>query len=414
MANALGALASLANYESSSDDEDSQSEMEQGFDSLEKFLMDGLLKSVIKESVRRVEYARSIRYRNHEAIEIDDSSSSLEEASPCSNSDSDSDDCLSIQKKDGANEKKRKAPPKVKGELLPNDLPLIEDLQISVPEYECLQVGTISSIVEQMVVVKADQNTPALDIDTVLFLEKGKRPLGKVFDVMGPVVQPFYCVRFNSREHVDTKNIIVGSTVFFAPRTDHTAFIFLPDLMKMKGTDASWENDNEPPPSHMDFSDDEAERQAKHGKKREKKEKQEKEKKAYVPPNPQTQRNNAFYRRDRRYNPRNQGPITWNSVHTQHMQQGQNHMMGHQGNQFRPSGPQFAPNNFGPNGPNNFGPNGPNNFGPPNGPNNFGPQNGRGGHNFSRGGFNNHGGHMGHGPYGGQGFHNGGFNGYNH
>ena len=163
----------------------------------------------------------------------------------------------------------------------------------------------------------------------MLFLENGQRPLGKLFDVMGPVMHPFYCIRFNSKEHIKEKNIVKGAPVFYAPRTEHTSFVFLSELMKMKGrdlkknkyfiylifnfhfffhfflgSDASWENDNEPPPSHMDYSDDESER---------------KSRRSYVPPTGRDRSNNAFYRRERHYNPRNYGPIQWNSVHTQHM-----------------------------------------------------------------------------------------------
>ena len=123
-------------------------------------------------------------------------------------------------------------PPKVKGELLPSDLPPIEDLHITVPEYECLEVGTVSSIVDQMVVVKSKPNTAALDLDSILFLDKGQKPLGKVFDVIGPVMQPFYCVRFNSNDHIREKNIEIGNPIFFAPRTEHTNFVFLAELMK--------------------------------------------------------------------------------------------------------------------------------------------------------------------------------------
>lgn len=37
-----------------------------------------------------------------------------------------------------------------KGELTLDDLPPIEQLQISVPEQECVQIGVVSSIVEQL------------------------------------------------------------------------------------------------------------------------------------------------------------------------------------------------------------------------------------------------------------------------
>ena len=155
-----------------------------------------------------------------------------------------------------------------------------------------------------MVVVKSAPNSPALDLDTVLFLENGGRPLGKIFDVMGPVIQPFYCVRFNSEEHVREKQVKVGMPVFFAPRTDYTSFIFLAELLNLKGSDASWENDNEPPACHLDYSDDEAERKAK---------------KSSYTVSDQARQGNAFYRRERQYNPRNHGPIQWNSVHSAHL-----------------------------------------------------------------------------------------------
>lgn len=100
----------------------------------------------------------------------------------------------------------------------------------------------------------------AVDIDTVLFLEKGNRTLGQVFDVMGNVASPIYCVRFNSAQDILTKNIKAGIQVYVAPQTEYTNFIVLSDLMKQKGCDASWENDHEAPDECHEFSDDETER----------------------------------------------------------------------------------------------------------------------------------------------------------
>lgn len=105
-------------------------------------------------------------------------------------------------------------------------------------------------------------NFAAVDIDTVLFLEKGNRTLGQVFDVMGNVASPIYCVRFNKAEDIVDKKITVGATVYVAPKTEHTNFIVLSELMNHKGTDASWEDDIEPPTGCGDFSDDEEERVA--------------------------------------------------------------------------------------------------------------------------------------------------------
>lgn len=105
-------------------------------------------------------------------------------------------------------------------------------------------------------------NFAAVDIDTVLFLDKGNRTLGQVFDVMGNVASPIYCVRFNRAADIVDKAISVGDIVYVAPKTEHTNFIVLAELMNQRGTDASWEDDIEPPTGCGDFSDDEEERVA--------------------------------------------------------------------------------------------------------------------------------------------------------
>lgn len=113
-----------------------------------------------------------------------------------------------------------------------------------------------------LVLVESVPNFAAVDIDTVLFLDKGNRTLGQVFDVMGNVASPIYCVRFNTPQDIIDKNITVGLTVYVAPRTEHTNFIVLSELMNQKGTDASWEDDIEPPDGCFEYSDDEEERSA--------------------------------------------------------------------------------------------------------------------------------------------------------
>ena len=153
-------------------------------------------------------------------------------------------------------------PIKVEGELLISDLPPIEELHITVPEQECVQLGTINSIVEQIVLVNSLPGTVPLNIDTVLFLDKGTKTLGKIFDVIGQVSDPLYCILFNSNAEILSKGISVGTPVYCAPKTTHTSFIILSDLMRTRGSDASWQNDCEPPDRYLDYSDDEKERSA--------------------------------------------------------------------------------------------------------------------------------------------------------
>ena len=106
------------------------------------------------------------------------------------------------------------------------------------------------------------RNSIPLDIDSVLFLDNGKQALGKIFDVIGPVTVPIYCIRFNSNEEILKKGISVGNKVYCAPRTEHSSFVILSQIMN-KGSDASWKDDIEPPNNHLEYSDDEQERRTK-------------------------------------------------------------------------------------------------------------------------------------------------------
>ena len=65
-------------------------------------------------------------------------------------------------------------------------------------EADYLEVREISITVEDLVVIESNPGLPALDLESVLLLEKGAKALGKVFDVIGPL----YVVRFNSEQHV--------------------------------------------------------------------------------------------------------------------------------------------------------------------------------------------------------------------
>lgn len=109
------------------------------------------------------------------------------------------------------------------------------------------------------VLVEAQFNSVPLDIDSVLFLDNGSRALGQIFDIIGRVCSPIYCVRFNNHDDIASKGITVGTKVFCAPRTEYTSFVILSNITN-KGSDASWKNDIEPPDNLVEHSDDEQER----------------------------------------------------------------------------------------------------------------------------------------------------------
>ncbi|XP_011694258.1 PREDICTED: H/ACA ribonucleoprotein complex non-core subunit NAF1 [Wasmannia auropunctata] len=185
------------------------------------------------------------------------SSSSSCSSSRCSissdnNSDSDSDDANIDNRKKGSEAKPAKKKNDVENEL--DKLPPIEDLKISVPEDLCNPLGKIEKIVEQLVVVKPNPGEPTLDLDTVLFVNKGTKALGHVFDVFGSVKEPHYCVRFNDAKHIQDNDIEVGMQVYYCPLDkSYTHLVFMHELTKIKACDTV--DDDEPP----QFSDDEEE-----------------------------------------------------------------------------------------------------------------------------------------------------------
>lgn len=71
----------------------------------------------------------------------------------------------------------------------------------------------------------------------------------QIFETFGPVVAPLYSIRFNKVEDIADKNITVGAKVFYGTNyRDFTQYVFVESIRNQKGSDASWENNNEPPP----------------------------------------------------------------------------------------------------------------------------------------------------------------------
>ncbi|TSK13316.1 H/ACA ribonucleoprotein complex non-core subunit NAF1 [Bagarius yarrelli] len=209
-------------------------------------------------------------YRDESLDDLSDSDSDSSSSTSSSSSSSSSEPVIAVnefeqdEEEDGAAPGKKKAPVRTQDELLFEDLPAVENLNISLPEETDMEpVGIISSIVDQLVIVESKKDTPPLNEDSVLF-SKDRVSVGRVFEVFGPVCQPYYILRFNSKEDIQQKDLKIREPVYFAPKIkDLTEYIFVEQIKQFKGSDASWKNDQEPPPEALDFSDDEAERKAK-------------------------------------------------------------------------------------------------------------------------------------------------------
>nr|XP_031360582.1 H/ACA ribonucleoprotein complex non-core subunit NAF1 [Lonchura striata domestica] len=158
---------------------------------------------------------------------------------------------------------------RTKDELPIDKLPPVEDLSIILPDNVELKLfGTVSSVIEQLVIIESLRGLPPVNEESIIFKED-RQAVGKIFEIFGPVSHPFYVIRFNNSEHIKEKGVNVQDSMYFAPSVeDFTQYIFAEKLKQEKGSDASWKNDQEPPPEVLDFSDDEQEREAKQKKKK--------------------------------------------------------------------------------------------------------------------------------------------------
>ncbi|NWZ75977.1 NAF1 protein, partial [Poecile atricapillus] len=191
-----------------------------------------------------------------------DSDSSSTTLSSSSSSVSEEDDHL--------NEKDNRTPCiRTKDELPIDKLPPVEDLSIILPDdVELKLFGTVSSIIEQLVIIESLKGLPPVNEESIIFKED-RQVAGKIFEIFGPVSHPFYVMRFNSSDHIKERGINVQDSMYFAPSVkDFTQYIFAEKLKQEKGSDASWKNDQEPPPEVLEFSDDEKEKEAKQKKKK--------------------------------------------------------------------------------------------------------------------------------------------------
>ncbi|CAG7716818.1 unnamed protein product [Allacma fusca] len=226
-------------------------------------------KSDVKETIEVEDDEEVIKsdvkaYRERKISSASSASSEVDSEIEFSSDTSDSDDSGSENVGDKTSGKlqmrKKKVVPCVKGELFLEDLDPIVDLQISVPENKVEMIGKIINVVGCLVTIESFEKKPALDLNTVLFIEEGRKAIGHIFEVFGRTSQPYYCVRFNSPEHVKERGVEIGTLIYAAPGTEHTRYVFLAQLERLRGTDASWKDDHEAPNEFLDYSDDETEK----------------------------------------------------------------------------------------------------------------------------------------------------------
>ncbi|EFJ26785.1 hypothetical protein SELMODRAFT_412557 [Selaginella moellendorffii] len=146
-------------------------------------------------------------------------------------------------------------PPRTKNEI--SSLPPVPKVDVQLqPCHTLVPIGTVSSIVEAMIIVEGDENHQALDEGSILWLTDSRAPLGFIDEVFGPVKKPFYVVRFNDVTEVP-KEARESARVAFVP--DFARTVLKNENLFKKGYDASGVDDEELSDDEVEFSDDEKE-----------------------------------------------------------------------------------------------------------------------------------------------------------
>jgi rRNA processing protein Gar1 len=154
---------------------------------------------------------------------------------------------------------------RTRNELAIDDLPPIENLTITLSDETPIErIGYIRHIIDgKLVIIESLLQSPPLNDDSVLF-NRDRRSIGLIFETFGPVEKPYYSIRYNDINSIHQRQIELNQEIFYAPKeTTYTKYVFVQELKALKGSDASWEDDNEPPKFAIDYSDDEQERTAK-------------------------------------------------------------------------------------------------------------------------------------------------------
>ncbi|KAH9041340.1 NAF1-domain-containing protein [Lactarius pseudohatsudake] len=151
---------------------------------------------------------------------------------------------------------------RTKNELPEPDIMIPPIAQVE-PDEQLEKVGEIMNIVNNnVVVVKGEASSThrasehALDSETLLVYED-RKVLGYIHETFGPTYQPMYQVKFNSAHPLDLNEARVSRPVFHVPA--RSKYVFVAELTRLRGSDASNVHDEEPAEYEVEFSDDEAE-----------------------------------------------------------------------------------------------------------------------------------------------------------
>ncbi|KAF9630835.1 H/ACA ribonucleoprotein complex subunit Gar1/Naf1 [Lasiodiplodia theobromae] len=137
------------------------------------------------------------------------------------------------------------------------------------PEMKITELGNVESIVDNMILIKANTSGEYQVLESGSVLCKYDRSvIGAVADTLGRVQEPLYTVAFNNGEEISEAGLVKGLTIYYVD--SHSTYVFTQPLKNLKGTDASNQFDEEVGENEIEFSDDEAEAEYKRQQKQKK------------------------------------------------------------------------------------------------------------------------------------------------
>lgn len=147
---------------------------------------------------------------------------------------------------------------------IPDNLQINEKTEISL-------LGHIFSFSENNLIIKGIASAEYRVIkENVVLCFENRSPIGVIFEIFGPLKNPFYRVKFNSdiESNLNTYKDRKGTKVFYI--TSGAEFELTNKIMASKGCDASNANDEEVSENEAEFSDDAEESEFKKSKKKRK------------------------------------------------------------------------------------------------------------------------------------------------
>eukprot|EP00116_Pleurobrachia_bachei_P003473 sb/3463735/ len=121
--------------------------------------------------------------------------------------------------------------------------PTVEIEELTLGPHETLQsLGQIKEIVDDFVVIKGSNRDQVLDIESMVFNSE-RRCVGYVFEVLGPVHEPYYSLHFNTHSDIGSYGLAKGQEVYYAENTRYHRMLMTNMLSQIPAASDGEESD---------------------------------------------------------------------------------------------------------------------------------------------------------------------------